>query len=67
MESAPDFPGVPFAVTLKLPDGNTLMASSVGTEDRSNGPYTRSPGAAGEQPLTMDEVVKLATVPGLTF
>ncbi|MEU4738953.1 hypothetical protein AB0G02_00635 [Actinosynnema sp. NPDC023658] len=67
VESAPDFPGVPFAVTVKLPDGNTVMASSNGIEDRSNGPYTRSPGAVGDQPLTMDELVKLATVPGLTF
>ncbi|KOX35031.1 hypothetical protein ADK67_00325 [Saccharothrix sp. NRRL B-16348] len=67
VESAPDFPGVPFSVILKLPDGNTLMASSTGIEDRSNGPYTRMPGAVGEQPLTMDELVKLATVPGLVF
>ncbi|XVS64218.1 hypothetical protein ACQPYE_39250 [Actinosynnema sp. CA-299493] len=67
VESAPDFPGEPFAVILRLPDGNTLMVSSSGIEDRSNGPYDRMPGSVGSQPLTMDELVKLATVPGLVF
>ncbi|ONI82363.1 hypothetical protein ALI22I_40365 [Saccharothrix sp. ALI-22-I] len=68
VELGPDVPGNLIRVTLKLPDGRKLEVSTQGIEDRSKGPYNTTPVVGGgPQPLTVDEVVKLATVPGLTF
>ena len=67
VEFAPDLPGQLLRVTSKLPDGKQLQATSQAIEDRSKGPYTTTPGIGGTQPLTADELVKLATVPGLVF
>ncbi|WP_158847088.1 hypothetical protein [Saccharothrix deserti] len=67
VELGPDVPGNLIRVTLKLPDGRKLEVSAQGIEDRSKGPYNTSPAVGGPQPMTEAELVKLATVPGLTF
>ncbi|MBB5806488.1 hypothetical protein F4560_006256 [Saccharothrix ecbatanensis] len=68
VELSPDTPGNMIRVTVKLPDGKMLDVQAQGIEDRSNGPYDTTPmPGGGPQPLTVPEVVKLATVPGLVF
>ncbi|GAB2996686.1 hypothetical protein [Saccharothrix stipae] len=67
VERGPDVPGDLIRVTTKLPDGRKLEVSAQGIEDRSEGPYDTTPAVGGPQPMTVDELVKLATVPGLTF
>lgn len=68
VERGPDVPGDLIRVTAKLPDGRKLEVSAQGIEDRSGGPYNTTPAVGGgPNPMTVDELVNLATVPGLVF
>ncbi|MEU4763845.1 hypothetical protein AB0H12_11355 [Actinosynnema sp. NPDC023794] len=67
VETDPSGPGRPIRVTVELPNDKMMQVSSQGIEDRGTGDFDTTPLSGGSQPLTVEEVVKLATVPGLVF
>lgn len=67
VETDPGTAGRPIRVTVELPGDKMMQVSSQGIEDRGTGEFDTTPLSGGSQPLTVDEVVNLATVPGLVF
>ncbi|WP_447008620.1 hypothetical protein ACRAKI_35055 [Saccharothrix isguenensis] len=67
VETDPDGPGQPIQVTVELPEDRMMLVSVQGIADRGTGNYDTTPLPGGTQPLVVEEVVNLATVPGLVF